>query len=346
MRKNFLLLVMILLTVKVMNAQPQLTIANMMQIGDTTLMIRFDTTGKINEGPGGTDVIWDYSDLDSVNHYHRYSLDPPSTPYGNHYPTANFCERSIIDASDFYGYAIFNSDSVTQVGAAGVSGDSTVYYEPITSHYPVTYLSTQVDTSIYTMFMHNGLQLRIHERQTIIYDGYGTLKIPVGTFTNVVRHSLETYIIDSMYMNTTFMGVDTFYEKNYYWVAENYRPELLRMLVIQLQNGVPKTSAIPYYYNKTPHLNLPTSVVKTSNNNSFAYPNPFSETTTVYLNSSIRDGNACCKIYNVLGEEVQNISNINTNEIKIERNNLPAGIYFYKISDKNKITGIGKLIVQ
>lgn len=75
-------------------------------------------------------------------------------------------------------------------------------------------------------------------------------------------------------------------------------------------------------------------------------PNPFSFFTTIYINSKFKLQNANCKIYNVTGEEVQNINNINTNEIKINRENLPNGMYFYKISNDSEIIGTGKILIQ
>ncbi len=69
------------------------------------------------------------------------------------------------------------------------------------------------------------------------------------------------------------------------------------------------------------------------------YPNPFSEKTTLVLNEPFDTENTSFSIFNVMGQEVQriNIPNIKQGktEVIINRNNLPAGLYFYKLMRNN-----------
>jgi hypothetical protein len=51
------------------------------------------------------------------------------------------------------------------------------------------------------------------------------------------------------------------------------------------------------------------------------------------------------KIYNVLGAEVMNTT-LTKQLTTLETSNLPSGIYFYKITGKNKIIQSGRLISQ
>jgi len=81
-------------------------------------------------------------------------------------------------------------------------------------------------------------------------------------------------------------------------------------------------------------------------------PNPFSTTTTLTLQSTYH--NPSLFIYNLLGQEVGASRtygmpvHVGTNyQFTIPRNNLPAGMYFYKVIDENKeIIGIGKMMVE
>jgi hypothetical protein len=50
-------------------------------------------------------------------------------------------------------------------------------------------------------------------------------------------------------------------------------------------------------------------------------------------------------VYDILGREVRRIENIKTTEIKINRTNLPGGIYFYKIVDVGIVLKTGKIII-
>ena len=77
------------------------------------------------------------------------------------------------------------------------------------------------------------------------------------------------------------------------------------------------------------------------------YPNPFRTSAIIKVNSKFEIADGELIIYNLLGIEVKRIKHINTNRIEIKRDNLPAGIYFYKFIDKNNnIFGTGKLVVK
>ncbi|HTL80269.1 MAG TPA: T9SS type A sorting domain-containing protein, partial [Bacteroidia bacterium] len=60
------------------------------------------------------------------------------------------------------------------------------------------------------------------------------------------------------------------------------------------------------------------------------YPNPFSQTTTLHSETEWR--NATITITNTLGETVNVLENVNGNDVKIERNDLAAGIYFITVT--------------
>ncbi len=75
------------------------------------------------------------------------------------------------------------------------------------------------------------------------------------------------------------------------------------------------------------------------------YPNPFSTATTLTLQGTVR--NPTLFIYNLLGQEVKSIPVGTNKQVTIPRNNLPAGMYFYKLVEENKEPlAIGKLLVE
>ncbi|MEO5572003.1 MAG: ice-binding family protein, partial [Bacteroidia bacterium] len=73
------------------------------------------------------------------------------------------------------------------------------------------------------------------------------------------------------------------------------------------------------------------------------YPNPFTTSILVTLNDESRL-NIELKIYNVLGKLV--ISKTITSKTTALKVNLPSGIYFYRISGKDRISQSGKLVAQ
>ncbi len=100
------------------------------------------------------------------------------------------------------------------------------------------------------------------------------------------------------------------------------------------------------YTNSTVNIiQAPTNINQISlNNNVLIYPNPFSKSATLISNTELKD--AQLLIYNMLGEKINNINNISTQQVIIERNNLISGIYFYSLIQKEKIIAKGKIIIE
>ena len=76
------------------------------------------------------------------------------------------------------------------------------------------------------------------------------------------------------------------------------------------------------------------------------YPNPFSDIATIEVYVKDNNINIDFIIYNILGNEINRISNIHTNRFQLHRDNLLSGIYFYKVLNHNNIIGTGKFIIK
>lgn len=79
-------------------------------------------------------------------------------------------------------------------------------------------------------------------------------------------------------------------------------------------------------------------------------PNPFSNSTTISFINPSEARLFSFEMYNVHGQKMDALHSINIInkkvEIKLNRNNLPGGIYFYKVSSENKLIDSGKVIVE
>jgi hypothetical protein len=75
------------------------------------------------------------------------------------------------------------------------------------------------------------------------------------------------------------------------------------------------------------------------------YPNPFTTSVAITINDMSKMNNCELRIYNVLGTEVMNTS-VTKQSTTLETDNLPSGIYFYKIITNNKTVQSGRLISQ
>jgi len=56
--------------------------------------------------------------------------------------------------------------------------------------------------------------------------------------------------------------------------------------------------------------------------------------------------NAELHLYDILGKEVFSEQNINGKQITINRNNLKAGLYFYRLLEDGSVLTNGKFIIE
>lgn len=76
----------------------------------------------------------------------------------------------------------------------------------------------------------------------------------------------------------------------------------------------------------------------------YSFPNPFSTYTTIYSDSYLK--NATITVYNLYGQEVNQLNNISGQSVSLPRNNLVAGIYFVRVIEDNKLTATAKVIIK
>ena len=79
-------------------------------------------------------------------------------------------------------------------------------------------------------------------------------------------------------------------------------------------------------------------------NNTLISPNPFSTLAT--LQTSISLENATLTIYNSFGQQVKQLENISGNDIILKRENLPGGLYFIQVKEKDKKIASKKIIIE
>ena len=77
-----------------------------------------------------------------------------------------------------------------------------------------------------------------------------------------------------------------------------------------------------------------------------AYPNPFSEFTTISVSLPASIFKYDLHVVNMIGETVIKASNIASETFTIDGTQLPKGFYIFRIISENKELGTGKLIVK
>ena len=76
-----------------------------------------------------------------------------------------------------------------------------------------------------------------------------------------------------------------------------------------------------------------------------AYPNPFTKQTTLSFDNPQQQPHTLT-VYNMQGMLVRRVENIVGNEVTLQRDDLPAGYYFYRLSNNEGISASGKLLIQ
>lgn len=99
----------------------------------------------------------------------------------------------------------------------------------------------------------------------------------------------------------------------------------------------------------SPYAGVTTGIVPVDSNNAtvelIVAPNPFGSFTTINLKNDSKYMNCKFSIYNMVGVEVMN-STVSKQLITLDTSRLHAGVYFYKLTDQNKVIQSGKLISQ
>ena len=83
----------------------------------------------------------------------------------------------------------------------------------------------------------------------------------------------------------------------------------------------------------------------TATNNIAIYPNPFTTSFHIDLNTISTSNDVQVSIYNVIGEVVLNAS-LSSQFNTVETSKLPSGIYFYKVFNQNGVIQTGRIISQ
>ncbi len=81
------------------------------------------------------------------------------------------------------------------------------------------------------------------------------------------------------------------------------------------------------------------------NNEIKIFPNPFGASTTIEFDNK-KNEKYSLRIYNTTGQRVRKIENIITGKIKIERENLKSGLYFFQLMNNRHSFGSGKMMIE
>jgi len=304
-------------------------------IGTTTL---YDTTGII-PGSAGTNITWNFADLtvDTIELLSHYYYDPATTPGSSSFPGAGLAD---LTPAGQYTYSSYSPDSTTALGVWGVPLNcaTELLSDPQKLTCPFSFGNSITDN--YSGCSNCGANT-IHGTRIYTYDGYGTLILPMATYTDVTRSK----IVDSSSTGTA-SSVNTFY----IWSDVNSGQPVfmwISMKSITYDFVFKFVQSFSYSHIPTIVTNVQSELAN-QQSGIIVYPNPFNVSTTIKINNeNLKNQTFEFIMYNLLGCEIKHYQlTAGEKEFVIERNNLTEGMYFYKVVGKKEIIGTGKLIVN
>lgn len=317
----------------IVKAQPTLTSANTNPaIGDSYAN---NNSQYLSPGSSGANATWDLSAMTVTSSPSATYVSASSTPEGLSFPNANIS----AGANGIYNYYKTSSSAWQYYGIA--LGMNVVYSDPEDFlRFPFTYNSTYTDSWAATFV--SGTAYYRRGTTTVTGDSYGTLKLPSGTYNNVLRvHFVENYQDSS---NSGTPVIQTYKNDQYMWYLPGNHSPIASVYTLTIGTSSPtKTgyylAGIKVGINENDRLLGSYSL----------FPNPVSENLNIAF-SLTENKKIEIKLYNSIGEEVSsNIFKeglIGVNEFILDVAVLPEGIYFAQLNLEGNITSTKKFVVS
>lgn len=326
MKKQFLLGLIICAASATAIAQPTLTAStNNPVAGDVFYGYALDTAG-VNKGAAGASITWNFSSVVRSDSDTTTYFTCAATPYCDSFAGSNIV---MYDGSD-YAYGVSSSTGLELIGAYS-SGN----YIHLSNHntllkFPLTYGTTFTDTFA-AQFDLFGSTMFISGTNTYTCDAWGTITTPFGTFNNVLRVRQVEISKDSI----DFMGmpsVNITETESYNWYVAGFHSPLMTINYDTTGSGTPYVSDAKYYRGMmTTAVSDVASKVSTLN----VYPNPATDNVTFGFDIAGTTAATNLVVYDATGRVVNSINGANLkagkNEVSINVNNLPAGMYIVRL---------------
>ena len=202
MIKNYSLITLLFIGSFFANAQPVLNATDFET--ELSMTVYKGNSSGLSPGNAGANQVWDFSGLTLTPPNFTFNTVAVATaPSSNNFPASNYCWKmiessdpnNIISEYDFYN---LSNTSLEYLGHSGSSisiySDTAIYFQ-----FPYTY-----NTEINDTYQSSGAP-NAHSN-TSVYDAYGTLKTPFGTYTNVIRQKKTegTYVSYRWYQTKPF----------------------------------------------------------------------------------------------------------------------------------------------
>ncbi len=363
MIRNYITILFLYLTPIMSFSQITIFQTDMPVIGDT-IPRAIDTLTTETGGNGGANQTWDFSSAIPHIQQNTAIINPAATPYSGDFPTSNMAMTN-----DGISFAYFNMGSTDMIikGAAGdLLNSGIIIVSPLNPDltlylFSVNYGNTlsddygfdvTTDGSVFNPLLDS---VRLKRLGTVVdtVDGWGTTITPTGSY-NSLRIKRIDYRLDSIWTKLpdppfpfppspwSFLSATMDTVLSYSWLAKETRLALAELSFDSLGNPNRLTyslvSAIPVGISEIAgdqQINL--------------FPNPASDQVQFTLSRGFNNKTYQLQLYNSIGREVLNMQFLSYGKESkdINTSRLPAGIYFYVLSNKNTQEQVlGKFVIM
>ena len=295
----------------------------------------------------GIGQVWDFSkEIYGDKIYSGKLTDPKLNEYGFNFPEANICEENGVESYNF------RKITKTEHSVVGVYSSTSVgvikYSDPITViKLPIKYPETQIDKFAAT-YTANGFNMVKSGTVKTIYDGFGTLITPYGTYKDVIRFKSTQVDIDSISdlpideeepsISTAFTTTSIIYS----WYIPGYINSLFSIVQINLNGMDYGMQSILY----DPSFLAGTKDAYQKNMHVTIAPNPAKD----FINIDLSQANEKyfeVSLLNALGIEIlkTKFSGFEKQVVQLPVANFEKGSYLLKISSDEAFT-MEKIVLE
>ncbi len=289
---------------------------------------KFDFIYSFDSSLTGPDVQWDFSDLDLNFFLSNQVFDPSTTAFGSNFPDSDFAlGNDINDGRTFLSLeneGLFLDGSNNDNNVVNICTDSRQLF-----NFPLTYESTFSD-SWSCGFTFAGIPTSDEGLITGKVDGYGTLILPFGTFSNVLRvRTFNDYVNSQVFSGGTLEV--KIKETNFTFISALTGYQILSFSYLKPEGQLQETFG-------SVHLPQGTSAIIGADElivDLKLFPNPTSDLLNIQVTKELKADISVLDIFGrtVFAEKEVRLSAM-PNQVEIQA--LAPGIYFLNISSEGK----------
>ncbi len=287
------------------------------------------STQYVSPGDSGTGVTWDLTSMVSAGNDTNNVVSVGSTAQGSNFSNANV---AVFIGNQTYNYLKETSNALQNYGQYSPNTALAVYTTPEDLlHYPMNY-GTNFSSNWVGSFVLYSLTFKHWGTTTVKADGTGTLKLPNGTFTNVMRvHTFQSWT-DS----ASFLGNPEVFKSKintYAWYLPGNHLPIAYVQADSLKGN--KTAQGSYDQLISTGIEAPEAFENGIN----LYPNPAKDQVNIGVSMN-QTAEVTVRVYDAVGHEVvapmvktlysgYSILTLNVTQ-------LPAGMYFTRIATETE----------